>query len=200
MKVGLIGYGKMGRLVEALASSVAEPHEADILIDFSHPDAVIKHLEMAIELKKNLVIGTTGWYDQLDQVQTMVEKAGIGVVYGPNFSIGVYLMGELVKRAHELMEKFPEYDIAGVEYHHKHKVDSPSGTALSLGVPFSSVRVGSLFGTHTVLFDSPEDTLEVTHRAKGREGFAKGALKAAEWILGKKGFYHFDHYLKDQLS
>lgn len=200
MKVGLLGYGKMGRLVEALASSVAEPHEADVLIDFSHPDAVIGHIELAIELKKNLVIGTTGWYDKLDSAEELVKKGGIGVVYGPNFSIGVHLMSELVKKAHQLMEHFPEYDIAGVEYHHKHKVDSPSGTALSLNVPFSSVRIGTMFGTHTVLFDSPEDLIEITHRAKGREGFAKGALKAAEWIFGKKGFYHFDHYLKDQLS
>lgn len=199
MEIALLGLGKMGKILGSLVSRVADPKSADVLIDFSHPDAVIKHIEMAVSLGKNLVIGTTGWYEHLDQARDLCEKGNIGIIYGPNFSIGVHLMTKLVNYANELTSAFDEYDVAGVEYHHNQKVDAPSGTAKALGVPFSSVRVGSIFGTHTVLYDSPEDTLEITLRSKSREGFAKGALKAAEWIQGKKGFYHFDHYLKECL-
>lgn len=194
MKIGLLGYGKMGKMVEAVAEphKVVEPAQADVLIDFSHAACVREHIEFAIEQGIPLVIGTTGWYDEMDAFREMIEGADIGVVYGPNFSIGVHLMMQIVNYANDLISHFPEYDIAGYESHHKHKVDAPSGTALKLGVPFSSVRVGYDPGTHTVIYDSEVDTLEITHRARSREGFAKGAIKAAEWIKDKKGFYSFD--------
>ncbi len=183
----------MGKAVAA-AAEVVEPSHADVLIDFSHRDAVLKHIELAISLGKNLVIGTTGWDDRLADAQSLVEKSQIGVIYGPNFSVGVHVMRQLVSQAKSCL---PAYDVAGVEYHHKEKVDAPSGTALKMDVPFASVRVGTIPGIHTVLFDSPQDTIEITHRAKGREAFAKGALDAAKWIQGKRGFFHFDHFMKD---
>ena len=199
MKIALLGYGKMGKMIARIASphEIVEPMHADVLIDFSHPDAVKKHVQMAAAMHQNLVIGTTGWYGDIEHIQGLVKASGIGVIYGPNFSVGVHVMAHLVREANRIMSHFPEYDIAGVESHHKAKVDAPSGTALKLGVPFVSLRVGYDPGTHTVIYDSEVDTIEITHRARSREGFARGALRAAEWIKGKKGFFSFESCMED---
>lgn len=199
MKIALLGYGKMGKMVEKVIfpHSVVKPREADVLIDFSHPSKVKEHVQMAVDQEKNLVIGTTGWDEQLQEIETLVKEGNIGVIYGPNFSIGVHIMTQLVHEANRLISHFPEYDIAGVESHHKAKIDAPSGTALRLGVPFVSVRVGFDPGTHRVIYDSEVDTIEITHRARSREGFARGALRAAEWVYGKKGFFPFERCAED---
>ena len=199
MKIALLGYGKMGKMVEKISfpHEIVEAMHADVLIDFSHPEAIKRHVQMAAAMHQNIVIGTTGWYEDLQAIQDIAAAADIGVIYGPNFSIGVHIMTHLVHHANRLISHFPEYDIAGVESHHRAKVDSPSGTALKLGVPFVSVRVGYDPGTHKVIYDSEVDTIEITHRARSREGFARGAIRAAEWIQGKKGFFSFESCLGD---
>ncbi|MBP9840820.1 MAG: dihydrodipicolinate reductase [Simkaniaceae bacterium] len=199
MKLALLGYGKMGKMVERLCfpHTIVEPMHADVLIDFSHPEAVKKHVQMAAAMHQNIVIGTTGWYGDLEMIKSIAEVGEIGIIYGPNFSIGVHIMTELVQHANRLMSHFPEYDVIGIESHHKAKVDAPSGTALKLGVPFVSVRVGYDPGTHKVIYDSEVDTIEISHKARSREGFARGAIRAAEWIHGKKGFFSFESCLED---
>lgn len=223
MKIALIGYGKMGRLIAQLAphrgheiiaivsrstkdtdSQLNHLHEADILIDFSHPEAVLNHLHQSIALKKPLVIGTTGWDNQLALVKELVASSSIGCLYAPNFSIGVHLFKKIVSYATQLIAPFAEYDLSGIEYHHKQKLDAPSGTAKALSstimehlphlkdFQFSSVRCGHIPGTHTLHLDSPVDTITLTHQARNREGFAHGALTAAEWLKNKKGFFTLD--------
>lgn len=218
MKIALIGYGKMGKMIEK--NAVERGHEivarinskewdadavrqAEMCIEFSRPEAAISNIRKLAELKKEVVIGTTGWYDQLELVRSIVENAGIGALYSPNFSIGINLMMKMVEHAASLMNAFDEYDVACIEAHHRHKVDSPSGTAemITKGiegslkrvdkVPTSSIRCGSIPGTHTVLFDSPCDTLSITHTARNREGFASGAVLAGEWLQGRRGLYTF---------
>lgn len=207
--MALIGYGRMGKKIETCAA----PHQivakytrtakqdlslADVWIDFSHPEGVLEHVRLAAAMQKPLVIGTTGW----DQERQKVKEAaqGIGVIYSPNFSLGVHRFKALLQAAAALLEG---YEAAGVEMHHRSKADAPSGTAKLLqqavrGLNFSSVRCGSLVGEHTVLFDSDEDTITLNHQAKSRDAFAKGAVKAAEWIIDKKGFFTMDDLLKEQ--
>lgn len=228
MKIALIGYGKMGRLVETVAKgrghtivAIIDPHQetktidktslkgAEVCIDFTHPTTVLSNLKACASLGLNVVIGTTGWDQQLPQVKEIVNKSGIGCLYSANFSIGVNLFIKMVEEAAKLMNHFDEYDVAGLEYHHKQKVDSPSGTAKMLTeallkngprkkqCDFSSVRCGSIPGTHTIVFDSPADTITLSHEARSREGFAKGAVTAAEWIQGKKGLFTINDLLGD---
>jgi 4-hydroxy-tetrahydrodipicolinate reductase len=216
MKIGLIGYGKTGKMVEKYALSrghdiVAivtskDPLEAllgaDVCIDFSHPDSTLDHIKQLAKLGKSVVVGTTGWYDALDTVSELVKKSQIGMLYGPNFSIGVQLFNKILFEAAKLMQHHAQYDLAAVEEHHNQKVDAPSGTALKLSktifdasgkdITFTSVRCGSIPGTHTVIFDSPADTVTLSHQARNREGFAEGAVIAAEWLHGKKGLYRFE--------
>lgn len=218
MKIALIGYGKMGQMIEKSAlerghAIVARIHskawdlaavqQADVCIEFTHPAAAIENIKKLAGLKKDIVIGTTGWYDQLDLVKSIVETAQIGALYSPNYSIGVNLMLNMVDHAAKLMNAFEEYDVAGIEAHHKQKIDSPSGTAMLLAktveanmerigsMPISSIRCGSIPGTHQILFDAPCDMISITHTARSREGFASGALHAAEWLRGRKGLYTF---------
>lgn len=213
MKLALLGYGKMGKMVEVVAlekghhivcrltSQTKETETlatADVCIEFSHPDCFFENLEKACAFQKNIVIGTTGWYDQLALVKEKAQKAGIGIVYAPNFSKGIHHFSSLVKQAAAALET---YEVAGMEIHHKQKADSPSGTAKQLAkivqentrkpCAFSSVRVGDFSGTHTLVFDNPSDTITLTHTSKGRLSFAQGAVEAAEWIQGKKGVFHF---------
>lgn len=219
MKIALIGYGKMGRMVEKSAQErgheivarinsgvwdMQAVQQADVCIEFTHPEAALENIKKLAHLKKEIIIGTTGWYDQLATVEALVKEAKIGALYSPNFSIGVNLLLNIVEHASKLLDGFNEYDVAGIEAHHQQKKDSPSGTALQIAkkvednmqridrMPFSSVRCGSIPGEHTVFFDSPCDTISITHTARNREGFAKGAVQAAEWLKGKQGLYTFD--------
>lgn len=187
----------------------------DVCIDFSSPSAVLSNIEAVAAAGKRLVIGTTGWYDQAGKAKRIILKHKTGLIYSPNFSPGMYLFSEIVRAAAEQIGKFDFYDAAIHEMHHRGKIDSPSGTALMLGevllqhlrskkellhgtqkvaiknnqLLISSTRVGRVAGVHSILFDSEADTIELTHTAKNRAGFALGALLAAEWIKDKKGFY-----------
>jgi 4-hydroxy-tetrahydrodipicolinate reductase len=224
MKIGLIGYGKMGKLIESLAqerghSVIAKfsreyplPHhldkldQIDIAIDFSHPDCVLENVSYCAQRNKNIIIGTTGWEAVKPQIDQIVQKHQIGCLYAPNFSIGIHFFMQIVRQAAALL-KDSDYDVSGIEYHHRHKADSPSGTAKAIlqvlldqmqsasPPSFSSVRCGSIPGTHTLYFDAPSDSIILTHQARNREGFARGALTAAEWMIGKQGMWTLEQML-----
>src|SRR6185436_330795 len=162
---------------------------------------------LAGEHHLDLVIGTTGWNDRLDDVRKRVEAAGIGCVYASNFSPGANVLFALARRAGELFARFPQYAAGMEERHHSQKKDAPSGTALRIAAevkggsggkldpPIAASRVGSEFGLHTLFFDSPDDLVEISHRARGREGFARGAVFAAGLVRGRKGLFRFDELL-----
>ena len=217
MRIALHGYGKMGQTVERVAKEAG--HEvvcifdvgreeplagAEVLIDFSHASALDHAVGTACANELPLVIGTTGWNDRLDDVKQRVADAKIGCVYASNFSPGANVVFALAHRAGELFARFPQYAAGMEERHHSQKKDAPSGTAMKiagevksgsggkLDPPIAASRVGSEFGLHTLFFDSPDDLIEVTHRARGRDGFARGAVLAAELIRGKQGLYRFD--------
>lgn len=235
MKIALFGYGKMGKLVEEIAHR--KGHEivairknnadlpiidsADVCIDFSMPQATLQNLQIAAACKKPMVIGTTGWLNQLPEVSKVVKNAGIGVIYAANFSIGAHLFFKLVANAGALIDKFDEYEVGGYELHHSAKTDSPSGTAKTLGdillqnmtrksevqweplnrsvkeneIHFSSLRCGKAPGKHSIIFDSSVDTITLTHEARNRDGFASGAITAAQWILNRTGLFTIDDLL-----
>ncbi|CDR35117.1 4-hydroxy-tetrahydrodipicolinate reductase [Criblamydia sequanensis] len=240
LKVALVGYGKMGKEIESIACknnveikakldlrtmSPLEIEKAvsfvDICIDFTRPESVLNNIKILSHLKKNVVIGTTGFEKHLPEVKNLAQKNEIGILYSPNFSIGVLLFIEIIKKAATLFSPFSEYDVSGFEAHHKDKIDMPSGTAKHIGdtllnainrktkvvyqkdtlqdpkaeISFSSLRSGAIPGTHTVLFDSFADTITLTHSARNRSGFASGALFAAHWLKGKKGFFTLDDIL-----
>lgn len=241
-RLGLIGYGRMGKELERLASSflfvVTEKFDIDnllknndlsnidVLIDFSTPSAAVSNVEYAVSHNTPLVIGVTGWYDSLHTVQNIVNKGKGSVVYGSNFSIGMNIMFTMTRMVSRLAHQSQLYDISLHEIHHRHKLDSPSGTAISLSnivleefkskkticsdpmynkqiLPqefhVSSQRVGSVIGEHTLTLDGESDTITLTHSAKNREGFARGALMAAQWIVGKQGFFEFSEVFEEVL-
>lgn len=184
---------------------------ADVLIDFSSAEAVPGNIRAASALRLPMVEGTTGWGGFLKEAEEEVRKSGIGFVHAANFSLGVNLFYRVVERAGELFSVFSRYDPFIEEAHHRFKKDAPSGTALELrgllsrsypdrDVPVTSVRAGYIPGRHAVSFDSAVDTVTLTHTARGREGLAAGALLAAEWIMGRTGFYHFSEVLEQLLS
>ena len=223
MRLALIGYGKMGKLVEQLApgygASVALKLDEfnntnfegvtaenfrgmDVAIDFSIPSAAVENIERISALGVNLVVGTTGWFEHLDHVGAVIAKNGTGLVWSPNFSIGVNAFFRLVREAAKLMANEPTYEAWAYEIHHSSKKDAPSGTLWKLveemkktgysrKIDVSSSRAGAHPGTHEIGFDSSADTITLRHVARSREGFAHGALRAAQWIAGKKGFYEF---------
>jgi 4-hydroxy-tetrahydrodipicolinate reductase len=212
MKIALHGYGKMGKAVERVAREsghdIVDAASAEVLIDFSHAAALDRALQIASEHKLDLVIGTTGWNERLAAVRARVESAGIGCVYASNFSPGANVMFALARRAGELFARFPQYDAGMEERHHAQKKDAPSGTALKIAAEvregsagrfdpaIAASRAGAEFGLHTLFFDSPDDVVEISHRARGREGFARGAVYAAELVRGRKGFLRFDQLLE----
>ena len=174
----------------------------DAAIEFTSPEAAPENLRYLADLGINTVCGTTGWLDQLPSVQDAVLRAGTALVWGPNFSIGANAFFETVARAAALMAVHPEYEAWGWEIHHSAKKDAPSGTLKKLAaemrtagylreVSLSANRAGAHPGTHEIGFDSAADTITLRHTARGREGFARGALGAARWIAGKQGVYEF---------
>lgn len=211
MKIALLGYGKMGKMVETLAPSrkhfIVPFDQAEMCIEFTHPDAVLKNISEAASQGKSLVVGTTGWFHNLEEAHKIVEKYQVGMLYSPNFSIGMALFSKIVKETAQLMRAFTNYDVSAIEYHHKHKVDSPSGTAkhlekilhesLNREVPFTAIRSGNYPGTHTIQFDSLADTITLTHEARNREGFALGSIIAAEWLQGKRGVFTLNDMLEE---
>ena len=169
-------------------------------VDFTSKDVVLKNIEEVAKLGKNMVVGTTGWYDHLGAIKKIVEKYKIGFIYSPNFSVGVNVFFKMIDFSSKLFAKLPEYDVYGLEIHHKAKLDSPSGTALKIankikGLQFNSIRAGRNPGFHEVVFDSNADSVTLSHQAHNRVGFAKGALLATEFIKNKKGMYFFEDIL-----
>jgi 4-hydroxy-tetrahydrodipicolinate reductase len=222
LKLALFGYGKMGRMVEQAAEraglevtcvvdpvggSRGELSSASVAIDFSEPSAVVGNIQTITSFGLSMVVGTTGWYDQIDEVRTAVDRAGVGLVYGSNFSIGVNVMFNIARQAARLFRRFESYDPFIEEAHHKFKKDAPSGTAIFLkriveeaysrNVPTSSTRAGYMPGTHTLGFDSESDTVTIVHQARSRAGFADGAVVAAQWIAERKGFYEFSEVMSE---
>ncbi len=240
----LIGYGKMGQMIDSLAadfgcevvSRIDPQHpdcnqeispeslkEADVCIDFSHPSIVLKNIKQVTHLAKPLVVGTTGWNAHLQEVKDWVSQFDTALLYGANFSIGMNLFSRLVAEAAKLFDHFDHYDVYGLELHHNQKADSPSGTALELSklllenisrkstvlfdpayrhiepheLHFASIRAGRIPGTHTIGFDSEADTIELTHRARSRSGFAVGALQAAKWLKDRKGCFSISEMVSE---
>lgn len=243
LNLGLIGFGRMGKEIahqakekgHEIVSTFDSKHPVtiatleksiDVFIDFSNASAVLENVKVVSEPAKPMVIGTTGWYGQLDEVKSVVQSAKMGVIYAANFSLGMNLFLRIAECAAELFDKFEEYDPFIHEMHHQRKLDSPSGTALSLAkilldkidrksdiltrnlegpispenLHISSIRAGEVPGTHLVGFDSAADTIELKHTARNRSGFALGALYAAEWIVGKQGLFTMDDLFRDIFS
>jgi 4-hydroxy-tetrahydrodipicolinate reductase len=220
MKVAIVGYGKMGRMIEALApeyglqvharvdvnDDMKAAQGADVAIEFSTPEAAVGNVEKLAALGVPVVVGTTGWLAEMERVRAAVEAGGIGLVWSPNFSIGVNVFSRLVREAAKLLAEEAQYGAWAWEIHHSTKKDAPSGTLIKLvnemksagyerNIDVSSNRTGAHPGTHEVGFDSAADTITLRHSARSREGFARGALKAAQWIPGKKGVFEFSDVL-----
>jgi 4-hydroxy-tetrahydrodipicolinate reductase len=216
MRVLIVGHGRMGRLVESLAPEAgveiaglvdidnADRPEAwppaEVAIDFSTAAAVIGNARRLAGRGTHLVIGTTGWHEQEAALKRELAALPVGVVSAPNFALGVNLFVALAARAAELLAERPEFGAWIHELHHSAKRDAPSGTAIGirdamqsagykLPIDVASTRVGSIPGTHTVGFDSPAETITLTHTARDRTGFARGALAAAKWVNGRQGWF-----------
>ena len=222
-RLALVGYGRMGHLVEQFASAhgfevalrldefnnadgsgLTEDNfsQIDAAIDFSIPAIVADNAVRLAELGIPLAVGTTGWLDHIERVRSAVERHRSGLVYGANFSVGVNAFYRVVESAAKALAARDEYDAFLYEAHHKYKQDAPSGTALRLldamreagysrPVDVATQRVGQFPGMHEIGFDSDADTIRVSHAARNRSGFAHGALKAARWIMSRKGFFEF---------
>jgi 4-hydroxy-tetrahydrodipicolinate reductase len=226
-ELAIVGYGKMGKLVEQLAPDYGfhvrlkldefnnarfeglTPEQfrgVEVAIDFSIPSAVAENVEGISALGVNMVVGTTGWLEHLDRVKSAVERNGTALVWSPNYSVGMHAFFRLAAEAARLMTHQAEYGAWAYEIHHATKKDALSGTLLKLvdemkkagygsAIDVSSNRAGAHPGTHEIGFDSAADTIVLRHVARGREGFARGALKAAQWVVGKKGFFEFGEIL-----
>ena len=216
----LVGHGRMGRLVESLArdagfdvvgavsstSPASAWTDADVAIDFSVASAVPGNVARLAEAKVPVVIGTTGWQDEEAGVRAAAARAGLGVVAAPNFAIGVNIFLATAERLASQMASQPEFGAWIDELHHAAKRDAPSGTALALEsrvrrggyerpLPIASTRAGSIPGTHTLGFDAASETITLTHAARDRAAFARGALLAARWVIGRTGWYSMSDVL-----
>jgi 4-hydroxy-tetrahydrodipicolinate reductase len=181
--------------------------DADVAVEFTYPDSVLANIRRVAEAGGRIVVGTTGWYDRLEQARTMVEANGAGLVYAANFSLGVQLFYRVAREAARLCAKWPQYEPYIIETHHRFKRDAPSGTAQELArqigpllgdrLPaIQSVRAGYVTGTHELGFDAEGETLLVRHSSRTRQAFAEGALVAARWLVGKTGFWSFSEILE----
>jgi 4-hydroxy-tetrahydrodipicolinate reductase len=221
MRILLLGHGRMGQLVESLApeyggtiAGVIDEHSSDraitdgkygavdVAIDFTLADAVVKNLPQLAARKINVVIGTTGWQSQEGAMKLIAKDAGIGVLAAANFSLGVNIFQLAVEEASRHFAKHPEFGAWIHEAHHVTKKDAPSGTALTIKrgmeqagfgrpIDMSSTRAGAIPGIHSVGFDGPSETIEFTHTVRDRAVFARGALVAANWLVGKHGWFSF---------
>ena len=201
----------------------AQLSAADVGIDFTLPDAASSHIEVCIRAGIPVVVGTTGWYEGLTRIKELVRCEQGAVLYSPNFSLGIQLTRHALRAAIQLLNHLPDYDVAIHEVHHTRKVDQPSGTAINLaetileglqrksrwaadakGDPrtlgITSQRVGTVFGRHEVIMDSPADQMTISHHAKSRAGFAAGAITAAEWICDRTGLFTLEDMLSDWAS
>ena len=217
--LAIVGYGKMGRLIEQLAPEYGftvaarydvdrrEPlDDIDVAVEFSAPGAVMSNVEMLAVRGIPVVIGTTGWLEHLDRLREIVEFHNSAAVWSPNYSIGVNVFTRLVSEAARLLVDEKAYGAWAWEIHHHTKKDAPSGTLLQLveamkragyerAIDVSSSRAGAHPGTHEIGFDSAADTITLRHTARSRDGCARGALKAAQWVMGRKGLFEFSEVL-----
>ncbi len=231
MKIALIGYGAMGKLIKTLARNenheiavvideddanlsaeelAGKLKEVDTAIDFSIAEAVKRNVEACLIANVPLVEGTTGWNAEKESIKQMVVEKNGALVFGANFSIGVNLFYRIADFASELFSRFEDYEAFIEEQHHSRKRDAPSGTALKLkeivaanvkkDFSVSATRAGQIPGTHRVGFDGAADQVLLEHAARSREGFASGAILAAEWIVGRKGFYEFTDVMDEILK
>ena len=229
MKIALIGTGKMGQAIEKLAIdkghqivlklnhenikhfNIEELKIADVAIEFTQPDAAVGNLKLCIEAGIPVVCGTTGWYSNLEEIKNLVTEFNGALLYASNFSVGVNMMFELNRILAKWMQSHPEYGVAISEIHHTHKLDKPSGTAVTLAngiiennhqykqwslddntpglIYIDAKREPDVVGTHDVIWESSIDKIQIHHHAKTRDGFALGAIQAAEWIINKKGVF-----------
>jgi 4-hydroxy-tetrahydrodipicolinate reductase len=221
MKLLILGRGKTGSLVAEVASQRRHNIQVvgatentggaaltseklrgiDVVIDFTAPSCVPSHIDACVQANKNMVVGTTGWHGELDRIRKLIEQQDTGLIYAANFSIGVNLFLEVARASAAALQ----HDYTGqiFERHHAHKKDAPSGTAITIQhvmreasgkndpLEITSFREGDVVGMHEVVLESPADRIYLCHDAKSRQGFADGAVRAAEWIAGKKGFYDF---------
>ncbi len=225
MKIALFGYGKMGQIIERLAVEAGDEivlkvdgvdhvelkrdrlEQADVAIDFSQPDAAVPNIYLALDAGVPVVMGTTGWLDRLPEVSCRVKSERGALFWASNFSIGVHIFFATARELSRFIEAEP-YQVSIEETHHTEKLDAPSGTALTLSeivelelgeaIQITSHREPDVPGTHRLKFSSPTDTLELVHTAHSREGFARGALAAARWIIGRKGVYTMSDLLDDE--
>jgi len=245
MTLALVGTGQMGQAVAALAperghdiaarfnsdcpfadADASVLDDVDVAVDFSLPSLALKHIRRYCELGLPAVVGTTGWYDDRDQVENWVAAHDASLLYAPNFSVGVAVLRTALEAALPLLDQLDDYDAFVQEVHHTRKADSPSGTARMLAeriveglarkghvetetqhqridpeaVHVTATRTGTVRGEHTVGFDSPFDQITLGHRAKSRRGFAEGAVRAAEWLRGRRGLFTLDDMLADWLD
>lgn len=252
MKAAIVGFGKMGKAIRDViisegdeAVAIIDPYscdssvtsrvldssalvDADIVFDFSSPASIVDNIIMYSHIGIPAVIGTTGWYNELDRIKAICSDDDTKILYSGNFSLGVALFLKIARRAGELFNKVSGYDVAIREVHHNAKADSPSGTALMIAnelidtldskerilignsdgkissdeLQISSERVGREPGLHEVVFDSDADSIILEHHARSRSGFATGAVAAGKWLLGtdRKGFLAFDDFLDDLLG
>jgi len=245
MKLALVGYGKMGRAVENVA--IGRGHEvvaridptldtqnigaetlggAEVAIEFTVPDAAVDNITALATAGVDVVVGTTGWHERLHDAEAVVNAAGTGMIHAFNFSLGVNLFLRLTRIAGKMADALGEYDVHIREAHHRHKVDHPSGTAITLadiliaelarketwsatlpdGAPhpqvlyIASERVGETAGTHLVGLEGPDDRIELRHEARSRAGFARGAVAGAEWIQGRSGVFTLDDMLAETFT
>lgn len=231
MRIALIGYGAMGRLIKTLAEHkkheiavIIDEAEADlsadelaekllgvdVVIDFTTAEAVRRNVEACVLAKVPLVEGTTGWSTERVEIEQFIKEHDGAFVFGANFSIGVNLFYRITDFASELFARFEDYEAFIEEQHHSRKKDAPSGTALKLkdvvsqhikkDFSVSATRAGNIPGTHRVGFDGAADQILLEHTARSREGFASGAILAAEWIVGRQGFYEFTDVMDEVLK
>lgn len=258
MKIALLGYGKMGKAVESVAvergheigaaiddnddwmAKIDDCRDCDLAIDFSTPDTAVSNIMRCFDLGLPIVVGTTGWYEQLDSVVHDCQEREQALFVASNFSIGMNIMFDLNRRLAQLMNGYEDYSVAITETHHIHKLDAPSGTAITLAndaieeldrksgwklkednqiircsdnqksdslkisksenlfIPITSIREGEVPGIHEVVYDSPIDTITLSHSAKNRKGLALGAVLAAEFLLGRKGYYTMRELLNNE--
>ncbi|HLG98837.1 MAG TPA: dihydrodipicolinate reductase C-terminal domain-containing protein [Bryobacteraceae bacterium] len=217
--LAIVGYGKMGRLIDQLAPEYnftvtaridigrdESLSNADVAVEFSTPAAVLENIRKVSAARIPLIVGTTGWLDHIAEAKSIVEANNSALVWSPNFSVGVNVFNRLVSETARLLKNEKEYGAWAWEIHHITKKDAPSGTLIKLveqmktagfdrPISVSSNRAGAHPGTHEIGFDSAADTITLRHTARSREGFARGALKAAQWIIGRRGFHEFSDVL-----
>ncbi|MHC5201225.1 4-hydroxy-tetrahydrodipicolinate reductase [Myroides sp. LJL119] len=231
MKIALLGYGKMGQIIQKIAlergheivltkdskSSFDGLQNADVAIDFSLPKVAVENIKSALDLNIPVISGTTGWLEHYDQIVDYTKQKDSAFLYASNFSIGVNIFFELNAYLAKMIKDLPDYKVSMQEIHHTQKLDAPSGTAITLAqgiinnsnqynewtldtpesnqIQIDAIRQADVPGTHVVNYDSVIDQIQIKHTANNREGFALGAIVAAEWILGKKGIFSMNDVL-----